>query len=214
VFYQLCGLSYSNSRDGRASIAISNGARFYTGQASSFHAGPRFWIERAFEDAKSELGMSHINCENGKVGIITWLSFLGSTFSAAERIENAEEFPLLSAGDWYDAGVFFTQARQHGGRPYSDNLLCGIGNAPPTLRGVESNLAKLTLLCLFYEFQRGMPKTWASEWARLILGLRAFRSIKLTIGKRNSGPIREALLAYPFDFSMPSHHRAKRIRKL
>lgn len=62
--------------------------------------GQRFWIERSFEDAKSECGMADYQMR----GWVGWhhhmaLVQMAMLFMLQERIESKEEYPLLSCGD-------------------------------------------------------------------------------------------------------------------
>ena len=62
--------------------------------------GQRFWIERAFEDAKGSLGMADYQLRKFR----GWkhhmaLTLLAHLFLLRERISNAQEFPLLSCQD-------------------------------------------------------------------------------------------------------------------
>ncbi len=67
----------------------------------------RFWVERAFQDAKSHMGMSHYQARK-------WLSWhrhmalvmMAQQFMLQERMINAETYPLLSC---YDIQIMLCQ---------------------------------------------------------------------------------------------------------
>jgi hypothetical protein len=63
-------------------------------------AARRYWIERSFEDAKSELGMAQYQVRSWR----GWhhhmaLVLMASLFMVRFRINHSEEQPLLSAAD-------------------------------------------------------------------------------------------------------------------
>ncbi|MCK4824169.1 hypothetical protein KA005_50920, partial [bacterium] len=60
----------------------------------------RYWIERTFEDAKSESGMADYQLR----GWVGWhhhmsLVMMAMLFMLTERISNKDEYPLLSCSD-------------------------------------------------------------------------------------------------------------------
>lgn len=66
----------------------------------AFMQAQRFWVERTFEDAKSQCGMADYEVQ----GWIGWhhhmaLVTMAQSFLLDERILNREQYPLLSCSD-------------------------------------------------------------------------------------------------------------------
>lgn len=80
--------------------SLSNAPKGTKLKRLAYMQGQRFWIERSFEDGKSECGMADYQMR----GWIGWhhhmaLVQMAMLFMLKERIENKEEYPLLSYGD-------------------------------------------------------------------------------------------------------------------
>lgn len=79
----------------------------------------RFWIERAFQDAKSHLGMSQYQARKWQ----SWhrhmaLVMMALQFMLQERMQNSEEFPLLSC---YDIQIIL--AKTLSSRKFDENMV-------------------------------------------------------------------------------------------
>ena len=75
--------------------------------------GQRHWIERAFEDAKSQLGMADYEVRKWR----GWhhhmaLVALAMLFLLKERVEHEERAPLLSARDIVELLAFYLPRRR------------------------------------------------------------------------------------------------------
>lgn len=80
--------------------SLSNAPKGAKLKRLAYMQSQRFWIERSFEDAKSECGMADYQMR----GWVGWhhhmaLVNMAMLFMLKERIENKEEYPLLSCGD-------------------------------------------------------------------------------------------------------------------
>ena len=87
-------------QDGTFKYSLSNAAPDTTWERLAYMQTQRFWIERAFQDAKSELGMADYEVRGWK----GWhhhmaLVCLALLFTLKERIAQAENVPLLSVRD-------------------------------------------------------------------------------------------------------------------
>jgi SRSO17 transposase len=87
-------------RDGTFKYSLSNAAADTAWERLAYMQTQRFWIERAFQDAKSELGMADYEVRGWK----GWhhhmaLVCLALVFTVKERIAQAESLPLLSVRD-------------------------------------------------------------------------------------------------------------------
>lgn len=81
-------------------FSVSNAPDSISLERLAYMQGQRFWIERAFEDAKGTLGMADYQLRKWR----GWhhhmsLVLLAHLFLLRERIFNAEAFPLLSCQD-------------------------------------------------------------------------------------------------------------------
>ena len=86
--------------DGTHKYSLSNAAADTAWERLGFMQCQRYFIERAFEDAKSELGMAHYEVRGWR----GWhhhiaLCCLALLFTLRERIAHAEAVPLLSVRD-------------------------------------------------------------------------------------------------------------------
>jgi SRSO17 transposase len=86
--------------DGSFKYSMSNAAPETSLERLGYMQAQRFWIERAFQDAKSELGMSHYEVRGWK----GWhhhmaLVCLALLFVMKERMAAQAQVPLLSARD-------------------------------------------------------------------------------------------------------------------
>jgi SRSO17 transposase len=87
-------------QDGAFKYSLTNAASDTTWERLAYRQTQRFWIERAFQDAKSELGMADYEVRGWK----GWqhhmaLVCLALVFTLKERIAQAESLPLLSVRD-------------------------------------------------------------------------------------------------------------------
>ena len=87
-------------QDGTFKYSLSNAAADTTWERLAYMQTQRFWIERAFQDAKSELGMADYEVRGWK----GWhhhmaLVCLALVFTLKERIAQAGSVPLLSVRD-------------------------------------------------------------------------------------------------------------------
>jgi len=87
-------------QDGTFKYSLSNAAADTAWERLAYMQTQRFWIERAFQDAKSELGMADYEVRGWK----GWhhhmaLVCLALVFTVKERIAQAERLPLLSVRD-------------------------------------------------------------------------------------------------------------------
>jgi len=75
--------------------------------------GQRFWVERAFQDAKSEVGLSHYQARGWK----SWqhhmtLVMMAMLFMLQERQKRRESHPLLSCADIVRLLIHLLPSRQ------------------------------------------------------------------------------------------------------
>jgi hypothetical protein len=87
-------------QDGTFKYSLSNAAQDSAWEQLAYRQTQRFWIERAFQDAKSELGMADYEVRGWK----GWhhhmaLVCLALLFALKERLAQAEDIPLLSVRD-------------------------------------------------------------------------------------------------------------------
>ena len=87
-------------QDGTFKYSLSNAAADTGWERLAYMQTQRFWIERAFQDAKSELGMADYEVRGWK----GWhhhmaLVCLALVFTLKERIAQADHLPLLSVRD-------------------------------------------------------------------------------------------------------------------
>ncbi len=98
--------------DGSHKYSISNACSDTSWERLGFMQAQRFWIERAFQDAKSELGMAQYE-------VRTWrgwhhhmaLVCLAMLFTLKERILAEPEAPILSARDAVELLAFYLPRR-------------------------------------------------------------------------------------------------------
>lgn len=93
-------------------FSVSNAANSISIERLAYMQGQRFWIERAFEDSKSSLGMSDYQLRKWR----GWhhhmtLTMLAHLFLLRERFENAKGFPLLSCQDVVTLLAFYLPKR-------------------------------------------------------------------------------------------------------
>jgi SRSO17 transposase len=87
-------------KDGTFKYSLSNASAKTSWERLGFMQAQRFWIERAFQDAKSELGMAQYEVRGWRA----WhhhmaLVCLAMFFVVRERVFAADHTPLLSARD-------------------------------------------------------------------------------------------------------------------
>ena len=90
-----------NKADNRLKYSLSNADVATTSiERFAFMQAQRYWVERAFQDAKSELGMSDYQVRkwNGWYHHMA-LVMLAMSFIVRERLLNRIEYPLLSCRD-------------------------------------------------------------------------------------------------------------------
>jgi SRSO17 transposase len=86
--------------DGTRKYSLTNAAPATSWERLGFMQAQRYWIERAFQDAKSELGMAHYEVRGWR----GWhhhmaLCFMAQLFVLRERLGHADSIPLLSTAD-------------------------------------------------------------------------------------------------------------------
>ena len=89
--------------DGTFKYSLSNAAADTSWERLGYMQTQRFWIERAFQDAKSELGMADYEVRGWRA----WhhhqsIVCLALLFTLKERLAHAEAVPLLSVRDIVD----------------------------------------------------------------------------------------------------------------
>ena len=99
--------------DGSFKYSLSNAAEDTAWEHLGYMQAQRFWIERSFQDAKSELGMAQYEVRGWR----GWhhhmtLICLAMLFILKERLLLAEEVPLLSARDIVELLAFYLPRRQ------------------------------------------------------------------------------------------------------
>lgn len=91
---------------------LSNASKDTSIERLAFMQGQRYWVERCFEDAKSECGMADYQVRKWRGWhshmILVMLSML---FMHKEKIHNEDEFPLLSSADIEDLLSHFLPRR-------------------------------------------------------------------------------------------------------
>ena len=80
--------------------SLSNAPEETTLQRLAQMQGQRYWVERSFQDGKSQAGLGHYQVRGWK----PWhhhmaLVMMAMLFMLKERIEQQEEYPLLSCAD-------------------------------------------------------------------------------------------------------------------
>jgi len=108
--------------DGTFKYSLSNCAKETNWERLGYMQAQRFWIERAFQDAKSELGMAQYEVRGWR----GWhhhmtLVCLALLFILKERIQATDHLPLLSARDIVELLAFYLPRRN---RREDDVLRC------------------------------------------------------------------------------------------
>jgi SRSO17 transposase len=98
--------------DGSFKYSLSNGSPELTWERLAYMQAQRFWIERAFQDAKSELGMAQYEVRGWR----GWhhhlaLVCLAMLFILKERVLAADDIPLLSARDIVELLTYYLPRR-------------------------------------------------------------------------------------------------------
>jgi SRSO17 transposase len=93
-------------------FSVSNAPDSINVERLVFMQGQRFWIERAFEDAKGTIGMGDYQLRKWR----GWhhhmsLVMLAQLFLLRERLANAEDYPLLSCQDIVTMLAFYLPKR-------------------------------------------------------------------------------------------------------
>ena len=100
--------------DGRIKVSWTNAPEGSRAEELAYIQAQRHWIERSFEDAKSELGMAEYEVRKwrGWHHHMTLVS-LAMLFVLKERISHAESIPLLSTRDIVELLNFYLPRRGH-----------------------------------------------------------------------------------------------------
>jgi SRSO17 transposase len=100
------------NQDGTFKYSLSNAPAHTSWERLGFMQAQRFWIERAFQDAKGELGMAQYEVRGwrGWHHHITMVC-LAMLFLTKERLLAAEDTPLLSARDIVELLAFYLPRR-------------------------------------------------------------------------------------------------------
>jgi SRSO17 transposase len=98
--------------DGTLKYSLSNCAPETSWERLGYMQAQRFWIERAFQDAKSELGMAQYEVRGWR----GWhhhmtLVCMALLFILKERLQAADHLPLLSARDIVELLAFYLPRR-------------------------------------------------------------------------------------------------------
>jgi SRSO17 transposase len=98
--------------DGTFKYSLTNAPESTGIETLAYMQAQRFWIERAFQDAKSELGMAQYEVRSWK----GWhhhiaLVCLAMLFVLKERLLAAEHTPLLSARDIVELLAYYLPRR-------------------------------------------------------------------------------------------------------
>ena len=94
-------ITKTTEKSPRVKYSFSNGTTDqYTHKEYGYFVAQRYWVERTFDDAKNELGMSDYQVRKWK----GWhnhmsLVMLASLFIMKQKIENKDDVPLLSFKD-------------------------------------------------------------------------------------------------------------------
>ena len=94
-------ISKTLSRKPKTKYSLSNGTlEDYTPQEYAYYQAQRYWVERCFDDAKNELGMSDYQVRKWQ----GWhhhhaLVMMASLFILTQRLAHGEAFPLMSVRD-------------------------------------------------------------------------------------------------------------------
>jgi SRSO17 transposase len=98
--------------DGSFKYSLSNASPELSWERLGYMQAQRFWIERAFQDAKSELGMAQYEVRGWR----GWhhhmaLVCMAMLFILKERVLAADDIPLLSARDIVELLAFYLPRR-------------------------------------------------------------------------------------------------------
>jgi hypothetical protein len=101
-------------QDGTFKYSLSNAAQQVGWERLGYMQAQRYWIERAFQDAKSELGMADYEVR----GWPGWhhhiaLVCLALLFTMQERVALAEQLPLLTVRDLVELFEIHLPRREH-----------------------------------------------------------------------------------------------------
>jgi SRSO17 transposase len=101
-------------QDGTFKYSLSNAAEQVGWERLGYMQAQRYWIERAFQDAKSELGMADYEVR----GWPGWhhhiaLVCLALLFTMQERVALAEQLPLLTVRDLVELFEIYLPRREH-----------------------------------------------------------------------------------------------------
>lgn len=101
-------------QDGAFKYSLSNAAQQVSWERLGYMQAQRYWIERAFQDAKSELGMADYEVR----GWPGWhhhiaLVCLALLFTMQERVALAEHLPLLTVRDLVELFEIYLPRREH-----------------------------------------------------------------------------------------------------
>lgn len=94
-------ITKTNEDKPKVKYSFSNGSlNQYTNQEYAYFVAQRYWIERTFDDAKNDVGMSDYQVRKWR----SWhhhhsLVMLTTLFIMKQRMENQEQIPLLSFRD-------------------------------------------------------------------------------------------------------------------
>jgi SRSO17 transposase len=98
---------------GKIKVSWTNAPKEMSEEELAYMQAQRHWIERAFEDAKSQLGMADYEVRKWR----GWhhhmaMVALAMLFLLKERVEHAESAPLLSARDIVELLAFYLPRRR------------------------------------------------------------------------------------------------------
>jgi SRSO17 transposase len=99
--------------DGELKVSWTNAPKEMSSEELAYMQGQRHWIERGFEDAKSQLGMADYEVRKWR----GWhhhmaMVALAMLFLLKERVEHEESAPMLSARDIVELLTFYLPRRR------------------------------------------------------------------------------------------------------